>query len=219
MLKSGVTSAGVANGLRYLLSHPVDAAERALPLLCFLHGYDEAVPLALENGVTRHGPLRKSSARLALTEFIFVAPQLPHAGDVWHRYAADVAAVVDRVASELPVQSQRRYLTGFSFGGNGVFALGAVQPDLWAALWAVDPTRVPRDPVVLPIWLSIGQAARVNASAFIRTLHLADANRLTDRDLRDQKGVFVDEGYNHADSATHAYADDRIYLWLLSHHK
>ncbi|HET7363635.1 MAG TPA: prolyl oligopeptidase family serine peptidase [Burkholderiales bacterium] len=72
-------------------------------------------------------------------EFIVLAPQLPRAGDLWHRYADDVRALVADVCAKQAVDAARLYLTGFSYGGNGVFDLGLAQPDLWAALWAVDP--------------------------------------------------------------------------------
>jgi hypothetical protein len=51
------------------------------PVLCFLHGYDEGPPTALEQGVTRHGPLRAPAAVASLAQFIVVAPQAPVRGD------------------------------------------------------------------------------------------------------------------------------------------
>jgi predicted peptidase len=138
-------------------------------------------------------------------EFIVVAPQLPVAGDTWHGYAADVLEVLAKVAAKEPLDAARRYLTGFSFGGNGVFDLGLSQPDVWAALWAVDPTRVPRQPPRQPVWISAGAAARSQRSEFVRTLALrAQGER-----------VWADEGEDHIGSARVAYGDERIYRWLL----
>jgi poly(3-hydroxybutyrate) depolymerase len=199
--------------LPYLLSVPPAAGEdeSPLPLLFFLHGFGEAAPVEIRWGVARHGPLRRGSAHSALERFIVAAPQLPRAGDLWHQFADAVREIVEDVGREHPLDAARLYLTGFSFGGNGVFDLGLEQPDLWAALWAVDPTRVPREVPPQPIWLSVGEVARHRIDMFTRSLQLEplqDGSPGGDR-------VLVDEGLDHVESAATAYADDRIYQWLL----
>jgi predicted peptidase len=177
-----------------------------LPLLCFLHGYGEAAPLAPDIALRRHGPLARSSASLARDEFIVVAPQLPFAGDTWHRYADEVLSVLDEVAAKQPIDAARRYLTGFSFGGNGVFDLALLQPEAWAALWAVDPTRVPREPPRQPVWISAGAVARSQRSEFVRSLALRPQG----------ERVWADDGEDHVGSARVAYGDERVYRWLLA---
>jgi poly(3-hydroxybutyrate) depolymerase len=173
--------------LRYLLSVPPGTARPSerFPLLCFLHGYGEAAPRDIRRALTLHGPLRSSSAARARQEFIVVAPQLLIGGD-----------------------PSRLYLTGFSFGANGVFDLGAAQPDLWAALWAVDPTRAPSKKLKRPVWLSFGEISRGRKDVFVDALGLAG----------DAGGgrVWKDEGLDRVGSATSAYADERIYRWLLA---
>jgi len=203
-----------AGDLPYVLSVPAAAGGGAAPrpVLCFLHGYDEAAPMELRAGVTRHGPLRPGSSTLARRGFIVVAPQLPRAGDLWHRAADAVRRIVGEVREANGGDAARTYLTGFSFGGNGVFDLALAQPGLWAALWAVDPTRVPREDPRRPVWLSFGAAARGGRRAFIRALALEAAEGQTPGGDR----LYLDEGEDHVGSATRAYADDRIYRWLLS---
>ena len=49
--------------------------------------------------------------------------------------------VIAAVCAQRAVDTGRLYLTGFSYGANDVFDLALAQPDLWAALSAVDPTR------------------------------------------------------------------------------
>jgi predicted peptidase len=68
--------------LPYLLSlpHTSPPAAGAWPLLCFLHGYGEEVPLAIEQALTRHGPLAATSSPRTTAEFIIVAAQLPTRG-------------------------------------------------------------------------------------------------------------------------------------------
>ena len=197
--------------LPYLLSVPAGGGGRSTsPVLCFLHGYGEAAPTDIHTGITRDGPLRPGSAAIAREEFIVVAPQLPQAGDLWHRHADSVRSIVQTVRREHGGDPHRLYLTGFSFGGNGVFDLGEAQPGTWAALWAVDPTRVPADPLERPVWLSVGEVARRLGDAFVRTLGLSPAER---EPLGER--VVLDEGGDHVESARLAYRDDRIYRWLL----
>ncbi len=194
--------------LRCLLSVP--AALGPHPVLCFLHGYDEAAPMDIRRAVTMHGPLRAGNPAVA-GEFIIVAPQLPRAGDLWHRHADDVGRIVDEVRERHGGDARRSYLTGFSFGGNGVFDLAIAQPHRWAALWPVDPTRVPvRDPG-RPVWLSFGEVARYRKAGFTGALGLQSVG---DPPEGDRLGL--DEGEDHVGSARRAYRDERIYRWLLA---
>jgi predicted peptidase len=104
------------------------------------------------------------------------------------------------------VDPSRLYLTGFSFGANGVFDLATLQPDLWAALWAVDPTRVPHPAPRQPLWLSAGELARSQRRGFVEALRLAEHG----------ERVWADDGEDHVGCARVAYGDERIYRWLLS---
>ena len=170
-----------------------------------MHGYGEAAPHAIERALRLHGPLAPSAAAIAKREFVIVAPQLPTAGDIWARHADDVRGLVAGICVKHAVEAARMYLTGFSFGGNGVFDLGLAQPDLWAALWAVDPTRVPRKAPAQPLWLSAGEAARAQKHEFRRALALGAAD----------KRIWTDGGEDHVGAARAAYGDERIYSWLL----
>ncbi len=200
--------------LRSLLSIPLRCGpqETLRPVICFLHGYDEAAPLEIHRALCRHGPLGRSSSPMALERFIVIAPQLPPpGGDVWFRYADSVRQIVQGLQKDYGGDPGRTYLTGFSFGGNGVFDLADLVPALWAALWPVDPIRIPHKDPGLPVWLSFGEVSRWHRAAFIRTLGLKDAGA---GDTGDR--VFFDQGKDHVGSAASAYADDRIYSWLLS---
>jgi len=117
-----------------------------------------------------------------------------------------VRALIDQVRTTHAVDASRIYLTGFSYGGNGVFDLALAQPDLWTALWAVDPTRVPRRAPTQPLWLSSGDRARGQRQAFVRASALGASGQR----------VWADDGEDHVGSARVAYGDERIYHWLLS---
>ena len=210
---AGHTVECVTDGpLPYLLSRPSARTEAATrPVICFLHGYGEAAPVDIRIGLTRHGPLRPSSATRARRDFIVVAPQLPRAGDTWMRYADTVVALVGRIQRAESGDLRRTYLTGFSYGGNGALEIAAARPEPWAAVWAVDPTRVPVPPPSHPVWLSIGQVARALSDRFIRQLRLEPAGVRTTGDR-----LYLDQGLDHVRSAAAAYGDERIYDWLLS---
>jgi poly(3-hydroxybutyrate) depolymerase len=196
--------------LRYLLALPggADTAEPR-PVLVFLHGYNEGAPTELRAGLTLHGPLRQGNPSVA-GEFIVVAPQLPEQGDLWRAWDDEVRDIVLRVQAEHGGDPRRTYLTGFSYGGNGVFDIAFLQPSLWAALWSVEPTRAPERDPGLPVWLSSGELTRRRQSGFTNTLHL---QRAGDPPFGDR--VCTDEGLDHVATATQAYQDERIYRWLL----
>lgn len=198
--------------LRSLVSLPEGPlpASGAWPVLCFLHGYDEAAPLEIRRGLTRHGPLRPGSSPRAVRDFVIVAPQLPRPGDLWHAYADPVHELVLQVQALHRGDPRRTYLSGFSFGANGVLDLALRQRQFWAALWPVDPTRVPPDDPGLPIWLSSGEISRRRGSGFIERLRLAPAGASVPGDR-----IYTDEGRDHVGTAEIAYRDDRIYDWLL----
>lgn len=200
--------------LRYLLSLPGCPAllAGALPLLCFLHGYDEGAPMQIRKALTRHGPLMAGVPRVT-DRFIIVAPQLPARGDFWHRHADAVREIVEQLRAQHRGHPRQTFLTGFSFGGNGVFDLALQQPGFWTAVWSVDPTRVPEADPGCPVWFSFGEISRARAKAFIERLALQSVPK--DAEPRDR--VYDDQGEDHVGTARLAYRDDRIYRWLLSH--
>jgi hypothetical protein len=122
----------------------------AIPVLCFLHGTTRVPRWTFAVRSPDTGPLRPASAPLALTRLIVVAPQLPTRGDLWSRYSGPVHEIVLYVQATEQGDPDRSYLTGFSFGGNGVCDLSLAEGDFWAALWSVDPTPPPLDDPGLP---------------------------------------------------------------------
>lgn len=201
--------------LPFMLSVPAagDAgAEHAgpLPILIFLHGLDEGPPCEIYAGITAHGPLKPGSSPLATRKFIVAAPQLPARGDLWRFHAQTVCDTVSYLQTAYGGDPSRSYLTGFSFGGNGVFDVALHDASPWAALWAVDPTRVPLSDPGLPVWLSSGAACRFNSSGFIKRLGLRPP------EAGNEERVYLDEGLDHVGTATSAYKSDRVYSWLLS---
>ena len=61
--------------------------------------------------------------------------QLPaFGGDVWNSRADQVKAIARSTADKYQGNPSQIYLTGFSYGGNGVLDIGFRQRDVWAAL-------------------------------------------------------------------------------------
>src|SRR5687768_16453486 len=122
--------------LGYIVSYPHDyrPGGEPLPVLCFLHGDGEAAPMDIVEAMRRHGPLKGGQAAAAADRFIVVAPQLPalRRGDNWAEYAAAVRDIVAAVPGRDP---GRTYLTGFSYGGNGVLSIAAA-PATPKGFWA-----------------------------------------------------------------------------------
>lgn len=192
--------------------------EPGAALLCFLHGHGEAQPMDSVVAMTMHGPLSATSAvddSGNAQRFVVVAPQLPIAGDHWHEQAARVITLVKEIEARYATDPARRYLTGFSFGGNGVFDLAHRQPDAWAASWAVDPTRIPEPDLVAPLWLSIGSSARRVAASTVARLGSTALDPAADDAPSSTQRLHLDQQEGHVETAQLAYADPRIYRWLL----
>jgi hypothetical protein len=200
------------SGVDYAVRAPrrVPGEDRA-PVLCFLHGHDEGAPAPLQEGVTRHGPLPLEAPE-GVERFLVIAPQLPRRGDLWARYADSVLHIVATEIVASGGDPGRVYLTGFSFGGNGALELAASQPGAWAAVWAVDPTRVPVGAIAAPLWLSLGEASRSASRLFVHRLGLHEAEGTPSTGDR----LYDDRGLDHVGTARAAYGDTRVYSWLLA---
>ena len=209
--------------LEYILSLPSAYAPQtgAWPVLCFLHGRGEGAK-SRENesqpilkALTMHGPLRPGSSRQATDRFIVVAPQLLQSEKYeWDRYASAVRDIVEEVQKDYNGDYHgQTYLTGFSYGGDGVFDIALDQPSFWAALWAVDPTRVPKRNPGRPVWLSVGETSRGLQIPFEGLLGVQPATNHKNADF-----LYFDRKENHVGTARLVYQDDQIYTWLLTKH-
>ena len=198
------------SSLRCLISVPPGQPPAGgWPVLVFLHGDQEAAPRDLLEALTAHGPMRKESGEEATGRFVVVAPQLRERGrsDVWASQAETVEAIAGAVTRDFGGDSRRVYLTGFSYGGNGVLSIGARRSDVWAALWPVDPTQPPAASIERPMWISGGQRSRANKEAFTPP---PGGPTLPER-------VHEDAGLDHLGTAVRAYQNRAIYDWLLTH--
>jgi predicted peptidase len=116
------------------------------PILCFLHGAgenaldeagnDRGIDIVANNG----SPALHAAADMPFVrDFLVICPQLLRRGHWTDLHAAQVGALVDKVADERGGDRGRCHLTGFSYGGRGVFVFAHAKPGRWSSLWAVTP--------------------------------------------------------------------------------
>ena len=149
--------------------------------------------------------------------FVVVSPQLPP-GEEWNDKGDELNALIDWIETQYAIDPQRIYLTGFSLGGFGTWALGLNSPDRFAALvpvaggWEFGSDAVPPnicDLASKPIWVFHGAQDEIVKPA--QSEVLVEALRACGSDVR----------YTLLPKATHAasgvlpYRDSELYDWLL----
>jgi predicted peptidase len=201
-------------GLLYLPQDYGRDSQRQWPLIVFLHG----------SGERGYDPQRLTSIGLPqiLQErsdvpFVVVSPQLPP-GDGWNDKGEMIAALSDELEMQYAIDPQRVYLTGFSLGGFGTWALGLNSPHRFAALapvaggWEKSSDAVPAnicDLATKPIWVFHGAQDEIVKPA--QSEVLVEALRACGSEVR----------YTLFPKATHAaggvlpYRDSELYDWLL----
>ncbi len=158
---NGGTHAEEVKGLLYLSADYGRDVQRRWPLIVFLHGAGERGddPRRL----TSIGLPQILQSRSDLP-FVAVSPQLPP-GDAWNDKGEMVNALIDWIEERYAIDRQRIYLTGFSLGGFGTWALGLRSSDRFAALvpvaggWQFGSDAVPSnicDLATTPIWVFHG---------------------------------------------------------------
>lgn len=188
------------------------------PLLLFLHGAGERgtnLPVVL-----KHGPWQFLEAHPELP-FIVIAPQCP-AGEVWSNEA--LLALLDEVGAKLRVDSRRVYLTGLSMGGYGTWSLGITHPERFAAIAPIcgggetvyvrSASRTCKEALQsLGVWAFHGAKDPI--------VPVTESERMID--VLKKTGVMDVEltVYPEAlhDSWKPAYADAKLYEWLLRHER
>ena len=195
-------------GTRYLLHVPsAHAREPLWPAILFLHGGGErGRDLAL---VRREGLPRILDA-LPEFPFVVVSPQETLA----RRWTPDgLVKLLDVVAAKHRADSARVYATGLSSGAVTALELAAAHPGRIAAVAAVSPNRLPRDPCRLravPVWIFHNAGdTRIPAGRirrFERTL----------RDCGVDVRVTLYDRARH-DAWTETYDRRELYEWFRKH--
>lgn len=136
--------------LYHILQKPADSAPKPWPLLIFLHGRGERAPAGQKlELLRRHGPWSSPG----IEQFLLLAPQCPD-DRVWMGLTDEVVDLVKRTIARNHVDVNRVYITGFSMGAFGAWAVVASQPSMFAAIVPIAggfAQRVPRSTASLPI--------------------------------------------------------------------
>lgn len=203
-----------ADTLRYLIHLPeeYDADPRKRwPLVLFLHGAGER-GADLDLAAT-HGPPKLADAGQEFP-FVLVTPQCPLESQ-WVPEVTTLSVLLDEVAAEHRIDSERVYLTGLSMGGYGSWSMAVRYPDRFAAiapicggLWIQSAAPI-RD---IPVWTFHGEDDTVVPITF--TEELVDELDSLGADVRFTRYP----GTGH-DSWTQTYENPEFYDWLLSHRR
>ncbi len=208
---------GKNGSLNYLLFLPEGYGadpEKKWPLIMFLHGAGERGndPRALK----RHG-IPKIVERQPDFPFIAVSPQCSN-NTWWQSYIGMLDALLDEVMNACAVDADRVYLTGVSMGGAGVWLLGSLYPERFAALapicgYGSPSLGFPKKVCALkdvPVWAFHG--AKDDIVPLEATSVLVDTLKSCGGDVRFT--IYPDAGH---DSWTETYDNPALYGWFLSH--
>ena len=144
---------------------------------------------------------------------LVVSPQCPY-GDNW-QYPAMVERLHQLVAEVVVaygIDPRKVYLTGFSMGGDGVWALGIAHPELFGALAPVGSWYENEGAVCVlretPVWVFQGEkdevVSKTHAQAMVDALRQCGGQvRLT---------LYPEAG--HVESSRLAYEEEALYSWL-----
>jgi predicted peptidase len=211
-----VTENGRIRSVKYRLLVPQGAEIWSrFPLLVYLHGSggrgdDNVAQLSTLPALMCHAEYRQKYACFVL------APQCPET-EAWKDQLDDVVAIVEDLLRSRPIDPDRVYLTGFSMGGFGAWALATEWPDLFAAV--VPVAGAGSEPLAsrltsVPIWAVHGGAdAVVPASASQNMVQAI-------RDAGGNPKYTEIKGGDHSSSWKYAYAKDSdVLAWLFRQRK
>ena len=219
---SGFLAKSIAHGGReHRYACYVPAGERPAagwPLVVFLHGMGECGTDGwLQTEVGLGSAIRRAPQRWPA---VVLFPQKPDAQKQWADYEAMVLAIVAATEKELPIDANRRTLTGLSQGGAGTWTIGARTRAMWQAFAPVcgygEPDGIADGLAGAPVWAFHGDADRVVAAAHSKKLvaAVAAAGAAQQAAIAPLLTLYPGVGHNSWDKA---YRDEALAEWLLAH--
>lgn len=206
--------------LPYRIYYPKNLMpERKIPLVLFLHGAGERGndnAKQLVHGVTQ---LLQFSINNNEPAYI-IAPQCP-LNKEWYKQMLSVAlAIVSNKIDNLPVDTNRLYVTGLSMGGHGTWDALIRAPHLWAAGIPICGKVKDLDPAVAaaeidkhtPIWVFHGD--NDTTVSVWSSINMVKALREVGADVHYTEYP----GVGH-DSWTRTYNNKRVLQWFFAQRK
>jgi predicted peptidase len=203
-----------AEQLPYLLFLPKEYgvdAEKKWPLIFFLHGAGER---GVDLDILRdYGPAKEAQGDPNFP-FICLTPQCPD-GEVWLSKLELLNSLLDQVLSSYAVDLDRIYLTGFSLGGYGAWAMAMIYPELFAAMAPICGGGMVGGIEKLkgiPVWAFHGAEDEVvpveQSQQMVEALISAGG----------QAKLTIYPGVEH-DSWSQTYENPELYAWFLKHRR
>jgi predicted peptidase len=199
--------------LPHLLYQPENLkAKSKWPLLVFLHGIGER---GLDPNLIRKYSLPKFLDEGLEIPFIVYAPQCPDLHS-WPELTESVVSGTKAITNQFAISEQ--YLTGFSMGARGLWALVVKQPEAFMA-YAPVAGRIPYEGFLeqlavikdRPLWVFHGakdEAVPVeNSDEIIAKLRELAASNLQYTRYDDA---------NHGEASDFAYQNEELYTWFLN---
>lgn len=180
------------------------------PLVFFLHGAGERgedLDVAMRYGFMQH--VRESGAEYP---FIFVAPQCPD-NKYWGCYTESLIAFLEEKIEELPIDTNRVYLTGLSMGGTGTWMLAMACPEKFAAIAPICGSGITWNARILKdIPIMVYHGDRDGCVPIDESLHMIGAVNKNGGNAHIKVLFNTDH-----DAWVAAYKGDELWKWLLSH--
>lgn len=180
------------------------------PLVFFLHGAGERgedLDVAMRYGFMQH--VRESDAEYP---FIFVAPQCPD-NKYWGCYTESLIAFLEEKIEELPIDTDRVYLTGLSMGGTGTWMLAMACPEKFAAIAPICGSGITWNARILKdIPIMVYHGDRDGCVPIDESIHMIGAVNKNGGNAHIKVLFNTDH-----DAWVEAYKGDELWKWLLSH--
>ena len=200
-------------GLKYrLFGERKLKGSKLYPLVVYLHGKGGDVMTPEEPGGAIYFANRQNYRKRPC---FIIAPQCP-AGESWGgNNSSNVINVIGILVKNLPVDEKRIYITGYSMGGFGTFAIVAREPELFAAAVPVagggNPSKADSMKRV-PFWVFHGDADTV--------VNVGQSRKMVEGLKKAGGKVEYTEipGENHGISGQ-VYQDKKVHEWMFEQTK
>lgn len=183
-------------------------ADMQYPLCIYLHGSSNT-----GSGLEKREPGANGFAEEAIygkNPSIVIAPEAPAGAKSFKEISARIYALIEHLTAHLPVDRDRIYVTGYSMGSMGSWALIAGRPEMFAAAGPIGgplgPTKVGELPKI-PIWLHFGELDR------------GDEFRSLAKQLQETHPAFKSTEYPGADHVgfhSKVARDPAFYEWMFA---